>query len=104
MNCANHPDIPAAAFCRSCGKPLCETCKRPAQGTIYCDEHVPAQPVSTATATAAPAIPAIRRKGQSISAPLRGWPSPLDLFPAWAPFTTASMPKAWCTPSFSGCW
>jgi len=63
MNCANHPDIPAAAFCRSCGKPLCETCKRPAQGTIYCDEHVPAQPVSTPTATAAPAIPAHPAQG-----------------------------------------
>src|SRR5712692_6206176 len=42
MNCLNHPETPAAAFCRICGKPLCEVCKRPAQGTIYCEEHVPA--------------------------------------------------------------
>jgi hypothetical protein len=37
MNCANHPDIPNAAFCRTCGKPLCATCSRPVQGVIYCE-------------------------------------------------------------------
>jgi TM2 domain-containing membrane protein YozV len=42
MNCIYHPDIPAAAFCRTCGKALCPACERPAQGTIYCAEHVPA--------------------------------------------------------------
>jgi hypothetical protein len=51
MNCANHPDTAAVAFCRTCGKPLCQACERPAQGTIFCDEHaVPAaaaNPVST---------------------------------------------------------
>jgi len=53
MNCLNHPEIPATAFCRTCGKPLCDACKRPAQGSVYCEEHVPAQ-----TATAArPAAP-----------------------------------------------
>jgi hypothetical protein len=59
MNCANHPDIAAAAFCRSCGKPVCETCKRPAQGTIYCEEHVPAPAPSVSTpGVAAPVVPA----------------------------------------------
>ena len=48
MNCINHPDIPAAAFCRTCGKALCPACERPAQGTIYCQEHLPV------AATAAP--------------------------------------------------
>jgi Domain of unknown function (DUF5668) len=48
MNCINHPDIPAAAFCRTCGKALCPACERPSQGTIYCAEHVPV------AATAAP--------------------------------------------------
>lgn len=42
MNCANHPETPAIAFCRSCGKGLCEACRRMADGIIYCDEHVPA--------------------------------------------------------------
>jgi hypothetical protein len=48
MNCAYHPEIAATAFCRICGKPLCETCQRPAQGTVYCDEHAVAPPASPA--------------------------------------------------------
>ena len=46
MNCLNHPEVPAAAFCRTCGKPLCEACKRSAQNTVYCEEHLPAQPAT----------------------------------------------------------
>ncbi len=42
MNCFNHSDTPAVAYCRSCGKALCTECKRTAQGTIFCDEHAPA--------------------------------------------------------------
>lgn len=42
MNCALHTDVQAAAYCRSCGKPLCEACKRVSQGGIYCEEHSPA--------------------------------------------------------------
>ena len=37
MNCANHPQTPAAAYCRTCGKPLCTTCSRPVMGVIYCE-------------------------------------------------------------------
>src|SRR3954451_18584558 len=40
MNCANHPDLLATAYCRTCGKPMCEHCRRDAFGTVYCDEHV----------------------------------------------------------------
>lgn len=42
MNCANHPELPASAFCRDCGKPMCQECQRPALGSIYCAEHLPA--------------------------------------------------------------
>jgi hypothetical protein len=38
MNCANHPQTPAAAFCRTCGKPLCTSCSRPVMGVIYCEK------------------------------------------------------------------
>ncbi len=41
MNCANHPDVSATAFCRECGKPMCTECQRPALGSIYCQEHSP---------------------------------------------------------------
>ena len=41
MNCANHPDAPAIGYCRECGKPLCEVCRREAGGTVYCEEHSP---------------------------------------------------------------
>src|ERR1700688_4659190 len=40
MNCANHPEVPASAFCRECGKPMCQECQRPAIGSIYCAEHL----------------------------------------------------------------
>lgn len=56
MNCLNHPEIPAVAFCRSCGKPLCETCKRSAQGTVYCEEHMPV--VHAAAAQTGPGVTA----------------------------------------------
>ena len=37
MNCAQHTDTAAVAYCRTCGKALCESCKRDVQGTIFCD-------------------------------------------------------------------
>ena len=42
MNCQNHPDLAATAYCRACGKPLCDQCRRDAYGTVYCAEHAPA--------------------------------------------------------------
>lgn len=37
MNCANHPQNPVSAYCRTCGKPLCSTCTRSVAGVIYCE-------------------------------------------------------------------
>jgi Domain of unknown function (DUF5668) len=48
MNCQNHPDVPAAAYCRTCGKAVCENCRRDAYGTVYCEEHAPAPPPTQA--------------------------------------------------------
>src|SRR5215471_21237313 len=42
MNCENHPEVAATAYCRSCGKPVCDQCRRDAFGTVYCAEHAPA--------------------------------------------------------------
>ena len=52
MNCANHPETAAIAFCRTCGKPLCQICQRQAQGSVFCQEHEP--PVVTANPYNAP--------------------------------------------------
>lgn len=37
MNCAQHPDTAAAAYCCNCGKALCEVCKHDVQGSIFCE-------------------------------------------------------------------
>src|SRR5947207_6969352 len=37
MNCANHPQNPVAAYCRTCGKPLCTSCTRQVMGVVYCE-------------------------------------------------------------------
>ena len=38
MNCVNHPDAPAVAYCRTCGKPLCNVCSRDVRSVVYCEE------------------------------------------------------------------
>jgi cell wall-active antibiotic response 4TMS protein YvqF/B-box zinc finger protein len=37
MNCANHADQSAVAYCRTCGKALCAKCTRDVRGVIYCE-------------------------------------------------------------------
>jgi len=48
MNCFNHSETPAVAYCRACGKALCNGCKRTAQGAIFCGEHAPAAAIEGA--------------------------------------------------------
>jgi hypothetical protein len=38
MNCATHGDTAAVAFCRTCGKALCQNCTRDVRGVIYCEQ------------------------------------------------------------------
>jgi hypothetical protein len=56
MNCATHQQTAAVAYCRTCGKPLCEGCKREVHGIIYCEECLAAR-VQEAPAGAAPTNP-----------------------------------------------
>src|ERR1039458_2166359 len=55
MNCQIHPELPATAYCRTCGKPICDECRRDAYGTVFCAEHAPAP--ATASAPPPPAPP-----------------------------------------------
>lgn len=54
MNCANHQQTPAAAYCRTCGKPLCTNCTRPVMGVIYCENCVAEKMAGTAPPAAVP--------------------------------------------------
>jgi hypothetical protein len=67
MNCAVHTDTPAAAYCRTCGKALCENCKRDVVGAIYCEPCIavrlqgnqppaPGNPVTTMPGTPSPGV------------------------------------------------
>ncbi len=67
--CHNHPDAPAAAYCRTCGKPMCEACKRTAQGVVFCEEHVPA----AAEPAAPPPVPGVGQYGTPALACLLGF-------------------------------
>jgi TM2 domain-containing membrane protein YozV len=64
MNCQNHPDIPATAYCRTCGKAVCDQCRRDAYGTVFCEEHAPA-PATPPAANPAPASNPIPKRGYS---------------------------------------
>jgi hypothetical protein len=48
MNCATHNDVAAVAFCRTCGKPLCQNCTRDVRGVIYCESCLAARMEGTA--------------------------------------------------------
>jgi TM2 domain-containing membrane protein YozV len=55
MTTATPTPKPITAYCRVCGKPLTEDEARPAQGTVFCAEHVPAVgQATTARPTGAP--------------------------------------------------
>ncbi|HEX6545547.1 MAG TPA: B-box zinc finger protein [Bryobacteraceae bacterium] len=54
MNCYQHPDASAVAYCRSCGRAVCDECQRTANGTVFCPEHAPLGNYSTPRADSGP--------------------------------------------------
>lgn len=58
MNCPNHPDQEAVAFCRTCGKPLCANCTRDVKGVIYC-ENCLADRIGAAQPAAGQLVPGV---------------------------------------------
>jgi hypothetical protein len=59
MNCAKHTEVAAAAFCRTCGRALCESCKRDVHGAIYCEDCL----ASRVQGAGAAAVPGARPGG-----------------------------------------
>ena len=57
MNCATHSDTAAVAFCRTCGKPLCNNCTRDVRGVIYCEACLASRMEGSASAPAAGFVP-----------------------------------------------
>ena len=104
MNCANHSDIAAVAFCRTCGKPLCQTCTRDVRGVIYCESCLAARLDGTAPAAGfvppaqtvyPPGGPAYVQPGAASSGPNPTVAGILAAFShlAWVLFMPASTPK-----------
>jgi hypothetical protein len=58
MNCATHSDTAAVAFCRTCGKPLCNQCTRDVRGVIYCEACLAAR--MEGQPPAAPFVPPVQ--------------------------------------------
>jgi hypothetical protein len=80
MNCLNHPETPAVAYCRMCGRPLCAECKRDSQGVIFCQEHAPAAPAYAAASPYTAASP----YGAVPGAPMPAPGTPQDVSPGLA--------------------
>jgi hypothetical protein len=73
MNCASHPERTTVAYCRTCGKGLCQECAHSVRGVIYCENCLAARlegvqpqvtgpaagfvPAAQAGYTAAPPVP-----------------------------------------------
>jgi hypothetical protein len=57
MNCNTHGDTAAVAFCRTCGKPLCNQCTRDVRGVIYCEACLAARMEGTPPAPFVPVTP-----------------------------------------------
>jgi hypothetical protein len=63
MNCANHPEVAATAYCRNCGKALCPACQRDVRGAIYCEDCLAAR-VAGAPAVAGASAVAVGPTGE----------------------------------------
>lgn len=62
MNCAVHPEATATAYCRTCGKAMCDACKHTVQGVIYCEDCLAArvnQPATVMPYVASPDAPSV---------------------------------------------
>lgn len=92
MNCVQHTEIAATAFCRECGRPMCPECQRPALGSVFCDEHLPV--VSPPSAQ-----PPMGAPGNASRSPVPYTPSPYTASPYSA--TPQQMPDETVHPALA---
>lgn len=62
MNCTVHPESAATAYCRTCGKAMCDACKHTVHGVIYCEDCLANrvnQPAATLIPVASPDAPSV---------------------------------------------
>ena len=76
MNCATHSDSAAVAFCRTCGKPLCNQCTRDVRGVIYCEACLAAR--MEGTAPAAGFVPPVETVYPPFGGPSAGYRPPVN--------------------------
>ncbi|MBV9085054.1 MAG: hypothetical protein JOZ62_20440 [Acidobacteriaceae bacterium] len=74
MSCYLHPEAATAAYCRSCGRPLCAVCERLAEGSVFCPEHAPAAAHAGAYAAAGGPMPGVA--DPPLQSPVSGIPRP----------------------------
>ena len=80
MNCATHGDLAAVAFCRTCGKALCQSCTRDVRGVIYCESCLAAKLEGNAPA-AGFVPPQTQASFYPAGAPAGSTPPPLNTGP-----------------------
>lgn len=51
MNCANHPETAAVAYCQYCGKPLCDQCAHKVNNIVSCEPCLAARVHAASTGT-----------------------------------------------------
>jgi hypothetical protein len=68
MTCAVHPEAAAVAYCRTCGKAMCEKCTHSVKGVVYCEDCLAARLQGTLPA-AAPAAGAAPIEARSLPSP-----------------------------------
>jgi len=88
MNCANHADASAVAYCRTCGKALCANCTRPVRGVIYCEDCLGARMEGVKPEATAPAAGFM-----SGTFPTAAGSVPPPIPPPNAPVPNASIPN-----------
>ena len=76
MNCANHPETAAIAYCRTCGKPLCQVVKGRRRARYFVrSTNRPPQPANPYTAPPTASPYAAPYDAWTPDAPSPGWRS-----------------------------